>query len=62
MITGRACGDRVAVISTKGIKMREIITTALHEFMHTLGIDHCIHWKCIMNSLYDDENDESSCL
>lgn len=48
-ILGRASGDRVCVIHTSKNR-RETVGTVLHECMHTMGIDHCIAWTCIMNS------------
>ena len=29
-----------------------MIKTSLHELSHTFGIDHCVEFHCIMNSLY----------
>ena len=62
---GRACGDRVAVVSMaacgsgntgrdngeKGADTLELCVTALHELMHTFGLDHCTEWRCLMNSV-----------
>ena len=31
--------------------------TVLHETMHTMGIDHCIAWKCLMNAFIVDTFD-----
>lgn len=28
--------------------------TTLHETMHTMGIDHCVAWKCLMNAFIVD--------
>lgn len=28
--------------------------TVLHETMHTMGIDHCVAWKCLMNAFIVD--------
>jgi hypothetical protein len=54
-LDGRACGDGVAVIAftfadlSKNIE--ELLLTILHETLHTLGFDHCIAWKCLMNGM-----------
>jgi hypothetical protein len=48
-ILGRGCGDRVCVVSVTKNR-RETFSTVLHECMHTIGVDHCIAWTCIMNS------------
>jgi predicted Zn-dependent protease len=54
ILLGRACGDRVCVISLMNIEneenFKEILNTTIHEFLHTMGIDHCVYWKCLMNS------------
>ena len=52
---GRACGDRVAVVTTGACSigsadMLELYVTVLHELMHTFGLDHCTEWQCLMNS------------
>ena len=59
-ILGRACGDRVAAVTTKSNSFREISLTFLHETMHTMGLDHCMLWKCVMNSngIPDPNEDE----
>lgn len=49
-ILGRGCGDRLCVVSVTKNR-RETFSTVLHECMHTIGIDHCIAWTCIMNSM-----------
>ena len=59
-VLGRACGDRVACVSTWGEGpsssddddgiVREIIATALHEVLHCIGLDHCTTFRCLMNS------------
>ncbi|KAJ3139079.1 Asparagine synthetase domain-containing protein 1 [Physocladia obscura] len=48
-IGGRACGDRIAVLSTKNVSQRELFQTCAHELLHTFGVDHCEAWHCIMN-------------
>jgi predicted Zn-dependent protease len=49
-IYGRACGDRVAVVSSSGIgTTRELFTVIVHELLHTFGVDHCESFACIMN-------------
>lgn len=49
-VTGRACGDRVAVISTHEQTRRELFITSVHELLHTMGFDHCEAWACTMNA------------
>lgn len=48
-VYGRACGDRVAVISTADQTRRDLFLTTVHELLHTLGVDHCESWACTMN-------------
>ncbi len=49
-VYGRACGDRVAVVSSSGIKnKREKYAILIHELLHTFGVDHCESFDCIMN-------------
>ena len=60
-ILGHACGNRVAVITTKNINLRDISITAIHEFMHTLGFDHCEEFVCLMNTNVYDEDGEDGC-
>ena len=71
IIMGLGCGSRSCVISipecfdatikdqTKADKnaLFEMIKTASHEISHTMGIDHCVEYNCIMNSLYVKESD-----
>lgn len=33
-----------------GSKFEGLLQTMLHETLHTLGFDHCMAWKCLMNS------------
>ena len=50
MIAGRAIGsDRVCVV-LQDKNEKQFLSTILHECMHTMGIEHCISWDCIMNS------------
>jgi hypothetical protein len=50
LIYGRACGDRVAVVSSNlEQSRRDYFLTILHELMHLFGIDHCEAFSCIMN-------------
>mmetsp|Transcript_22119 Transcript_22119/g.28650 ORF Transcript_22119/g.28650 Transcript_22119/m.28650 type:complete len:363 (-) Transcript_22119:103-1191(-) len=48
-VLGRACGDRVACVSTSEPKIRDLFATAMHEAFHTVGLDHCTTWNCLMN-------------
>ncbi|KAL4511838.1 hypothetical protein ABPG72_012683 [Tetrahymena utriculariae] len=54
-LVGRACGDRICIVSLKNISTYEVISTSLHECLHTFGIDHCIYFDCIMNSMYQQD-------
>ena len=31
--------------------------TVMHEVLHTIGIDHCVAWKCLMNAFVVDTFD-----
>ena len=69
-IFGLSCGDGASIISLtecfdmkiKSINLRnknaffEMAKSCLHEFCHTIGIDHCVEYHCIMNSLYVKES------
>ncbi|KRX11033.1 hypothetical protein PPERSA_01232 [Pseudocohnilembus persalinus] len=65
-ITGRACGDGIAVINCQNEQiitgqnsdLKHIYTTALHEFLHTFGYDHCVYYDCLMNAGYDTDNSQ----
>ena len=55
-VYGRACGNGVAVIDfTMASGPQEDISkfyeTFLHETLHTLGFDHCLEWRCLMNPI-----------
>ena len=54
-VLGRACGDRVACVSTidsvgTKVDLKSLCVTALHELLHTIGIDHAVYFRCLMNS------------
>lgn len=49
-IIGRATGDWIAVVTLKGTHMKEIFESSAHELLHTMGVDHCIEFKCLMNA------------
>ena len=69
VIMGFSSGDGVSVVSLtecfdnkiKILNLRnnnaffEMVKTSLHELCHTFGIDHCVEYHCIMNSLYVKE-------
>ena len=69
-IMGFSCGDGASVVSLtecfdnkiKDINIRnksaffEMIKSSLHELSHSIGIDHCVEYHCIMNSLYVKES------
>ena len=67
-IFGRACGDRVAVIScfdelsNRRLSFREVALTGIHELLHTLGLDHCVLWKCIMNAYCSSQDADDEVL
>jgi len=49
MIMGNANGKDGAVISSYKSTLKETCFTAAHELMHTIGIDHCVYYSCLMN-------------
>jgi hypothetical protein len=59
-VLGRACGDRVAVVTIKdmdlhsNLQCKEIISTCVHECSHTIGFDHCNSFQCVMNARGED--------
>ena len=70
IIMGYSCGNGVSLVSItecfdnkiKDINRKnnnaffEMAKTGLHELCHTFGIDHCVKFHCIMNSLYVKES------
>lgn len=48
-ILGRATGDRIAIVTTKDQNEKELFLTCAHELLHTMGVDHCVDYKCLMN-------------
>lgn len=58
-VYGRACGDRVAVVSSAGIdSKRDLYLTIVHELLHTMGVDHCESFACIMNPCSSPSSDK----
>ena len=69
-IMGFSCGDGASIVSLtecfdnklKNVVIRnknaffEMVKTSLHELCHSIGIDHCIDYHCIMNSQYVKES------
>ena len=37
--------------------MKTTMNTTIHETLHTMGIDHCIAWTCLMNAFIVDTFD-----
>ncbi|KAJ3390167.1 hypothetical protein HDU84_007863 [Entophlyctis sp. JEL0112] len=60
-IAGRACGDRVAVVS-RSVEPdgRALSLVVAHELLHTFGLDHCNAWHCIMNAYTLDATNSNS--
>lgn len=57
-VMGRACGDRVCCVSTRQCDtLSSLLATACHELLHTLGVDHEQHDRCVMNAISSDEED-----
>ena len=70
IIMGLSCGNGASIVSVtecfdmtiKEIKNREkngffeLMKTTAHELSHTLGIDHCVEYNCLMNSQYVKES------
>ena len=69
-IMGFSSGDGASIVSLtecydnklKDVVIRnknaffEMVKTSLHELCHTIGIDHCVDYHCIMNSQYIKES------
>ena len=69
-IMGFSCGDEASIVSLtecfdnklKNVVIRnknaffEMVKTSLHELCHSIGIDHCVDYHCIMNSQYVKES------
>jgi len=69
VIMGFSCGNRCSVVSIvecfdarlknkvkrEKIAFFELVKTTAHELSHTMGIDHCVEFHCIMNSQYVKE-------
>ena len=70
IIMGFSSGDGASIVSLtecydnklKDVILRnknaffEMVKTSLHELCHTIGIDHCVDYHCIMNSQYVKES------
>ena len=62
VVYGRACGDRVAVVSSDSITTRrDHILVVIHELLHTFGFDHCDAFACIMNPASSETNTLELC-
>ena len=69
-IMGFSSGDGASIVSLTECydnKLKDVVTrnknaffemvkTSLHELCHTIGIDHCVDYHCIMNSQYVKES------
>jgi predicted Zn-dependent protease len=69
-IMGFSSGDGASIVSLtecydnklKDVVIRnknaffEMVKTSLHELCHTIGIDHCVDYHCVMNSQYVKES------
>jgi hypothetical protein len=52
-------GNSVACVSTLG-SVRTMLSTSAHEILHCYQVEHCLAYKCLMNSSPDSGVDESS--
>eukprot|EP00826_Nyctotherus_ovalis_P029995 TRINITY_DN2379_c0_g6_i1.p1 TRINITY_DN2379_c0_g6~~TRINITY_DN2379_c0_g6_i1.p1 ORF type:complete len:332 (-),score=81.15 TRINITY_DN2379_c0_g6_i1:118-1113(-) len=73
VIMGFSCRSRSSVVSIvecfntriksqaqkDKIAFFELVKTTAHELSHTMGIDHCVEFHCMMNSLYVKEAETS---
>jgi hypothetical protein len=46
---GRFCGSREMLHYRPEHRTFRVVTTAVHEVGHTLGLDHCVEPHCVMN-------------
>ena len=54
-VLGRACGNRVSCVSLTDCT-KSLLSTMVHEILHTIGFDHCNSWECVMNAVPTEEN------
>ena len=48
-VLGRACGDRVCVVSSSVPSIFELCCMTVHEILHLCGFDHTTSVQCLMN-------------
>ena len=54
-VMGRACGDRVCCVSLPSCDdIHSLFSVTCHELLHTMGFDHEINERCIMNAICSD--------
>lgn len=67
VIYGRATGDGAGVVSTfhfggESSSLRCFVSTAVHESLHTFGLDHCDYFACLMSPSCDALDDDTISL
>ena len=53
-------GNSVACVSTLGCSVRTMLSTSAHEILHCYQVEHCVTYKCLMNSSPGSGVDEAS--
>lgn len=54
-VMGRACGNRVCCVSLPSCDdIHSLFSVTCHELLHTMGFDHEMNERCIMNAICSD--------
>ncbi|KAG9400254.1 hypothetical protein AC1031_011166 [Aphanomyces cochlioides] len=54
-VLGRSYPDRVACVALHK-PLKSLLVTAARELLHSMGLDHCSSFSCVMNAVAGSEN------
>ncbi|CAK4096139.1 unnamed protein product [Aphanomyces euteiches] len=54
-VLGRSYPDRAACVALHK-PLKSLLVTAAHELLHSMGLDHCSSFSCVMNAVAGSEN------
>lgn len=62
-VYGRAYGGNGVCCVSSLAPLRAVLATACHEALHAFGVEHCVSYRCLMNSAPGDGvADEDACF